>query len=234
MFAATLLSACAAFAQAPADSLIPSPFVSADTARTLDQKIDRLGTDVAVIKQDVKVVRNELVESPLGNRSWGAELNPLGILFLDEGIGLSGTVSNFSWDRSAEIAFPFYFSNGTAGGNESSVFHVDAQYRRFLRGVQRGFYLSGLVRLEHARYESWDAWYYEAPTGSTTINRLGVGFGLGGRIFSRAGLYWGWNVSVGRFLVGDKIPAGDMPDNPYLAMGDLILDVELLKIGFAF
>jgi hypothetical protein len=229
----TVLAASRAQAQeAPIDTLVASPFPA--SAPSLDQKIDRLGADVTEIKKDVRSMRTELVESPLGNRAWGVEVSPLGILFAGEGVALSGTVSNFSWDRSAEVAFPIYYDAGN-GDDRSSVFQLDAQYRRFLGGAQRGFYLSGFTRFQHARVESYDAWYYEEEAGeSRTINRLGIGFGLGGRIFSRPGLYWGWNLSLGRFLVGDKLNADDLTgDSPFL-LGDLILDAELLKIGFAF
>lgn len=221
----------------PADSLVASPFPAAaapNASPTLDHKIDRLGEDVTEIKKDVKTIRTELVESPLGNRAWGVEVSPLGLLFVDEGVALSGTVSNFSWDRSAEVAFPVYYIGGS-NDNRTSIFQVDAQYRRFLGQAQRGFYLSGFTRFQHARYESYDYsdFFGEEEGEMRTINRLGIGFGLGGRIFSRPGFYWGWNLSLGRYLVGDKIAEDEIPESLFL-LGDLILDVELLKIGFAF
>ncbi|MCD6023623.1 MAG: hypothetical protein K0Q91_539 [Fibrobacteria bacterium] len=219
--------------ETPADSLVASPFPAANASLSLDQKIDRLGEDVTEIKKDVKTIRRELVESPLGNRAWGIEINPLSVLFASEGAGLAGTVSNFSWSRSAEVAFPVYYSMGNSD-DRTSVFQVDAQYRRFLGEAQRGFYLSGFTRFQHARYESYDySVFYEEDSEMRTINRLGIGFGLGGRIFSRPGFYWGWNLSFGRFLLGDKIGEDEMPSGPYL-LGDLIIDAELLKIGFAF
>jgi len=217
--------------EAQPDSLVPSPFPSSSQSPTLDQKIDRLSTDVTEVKKDVRVIRDETVESRLGNRKWGVEVSPFGLLFLDQGGALSGTVSNFSWDRSAEIAFPFYYA-ADAESYGTTVFNLDAQYRRFLSDRQRGFYISGFTRFQHGSYQSSN--YYTYTDERRTINRLGIGAGIGGRIFSRSGFYWGWNISYGRFLVGDKIRGSGMPDSFFMLTEDLILDVELVKIGFAF
>jgi hypothetical protein len=64
-------------------------------------------------------------------------------------------------------------------------------------------------------------------------SKLGIGVGLGYRIFSYRGLYWGTSISFGRYLIGknNKFSGGFLTyddDNQY------ILDIELLKFGWAF
>ncbi|MBW8886847.1 MAG: hypothetical protein JF616_03725 [Fibrobacteres bacterium] len=188
-------------------------------------KIDRMAVQVDEIHKDV-------VQSPIADKNWGVEVDPLYLLFFDKGGGFSGTISNFSLNRSAELAFPFTYE-ANSDDQSSHAFTIDAQYRYFLSGRQKGFYISGLTRFQNASYHNILV-FDSTNGGRKTLNRMGVGFGIGGRIFSRMGLYWGWNVSLGRYFVGDKVGDGDLPSLPSLWMKDLILDVELLKIGFAF
>jgi hypothetical protein len=188
-------------------------------------KIDRMAVQVDEIHKDV-------VQSPIADKNWGVELDPLYLLFFDKGGGISGTVSNFSLNRSAELAFPFTYE-GNSEDQGSHAFNIDAQYRYFLSGRQKGFYISGLTRFQTASYRNI-IFFDSANGGRKTLNRMGVGFGIGSRIFSRAGWYWGWNLSVGRYIAGDKVGDGDLPSLPSLWMKDLILDLEILKIGFAF
>ena len=225
-----LFGAVATQAQAPQpfprDSLVQPP----EFPRTLDQKIDRIGEDVTDIKRDVRTLHSDLVESPISSREWGVEFSPLGLLWAGRSLSLAGTVSNFSWNRSAEIAFPIYFHTET-GDEGTRILSIDAQYRRFLGSAQRGFYLSGFARYQNARYGTFD--YLAERNTIKTLNRMGIGFGIGSRIFSHSRFYWGWNISLGRFIVGNQIGEYDYPDNLSLLRDGLIVDLELLKIGFA-
>jgi len=200
---------------------------SPDSTQNTDrgEKIDRMAVQVDEIHKDV-------VQSPIADKNWGVELDPLYLLFFDKGGGFSGTISNFSLNRSAEVAFPFTYE-GNSDDQGSHAFNIDAQYRYFLSGRQKGFYISGLTRFQTASYHNI-IFLDSTDGGRKTLNRLGIGFGIGYRIFSRAGWYWGWNLSLGRYIVGDKVGGSDLPSLPSLWMKDLILDVELLKIGFAF
>ena len=69
-----------------------------------------------------------------------------------------------------------------------------------------------------------------------TENKFGMGVGIGYRIFFKNGIYngmyWGASLSVGRYISGKKhqfihdAAGGDDEQN--------IIDVELLKFGYAF
>lgn len=217
---ASALSLCvvAAFSQETA------PSDTTSQGRRIEQKLD-------AIHDDVRVLRSEVVESPLGNRKWGIEFNPARpLVFAGDALSLSGGVSNFSWNREAEVAFPFVlwiFSD-----DQGSIYTQDVHYRHFLSGRQRGFYVGGYARYQYAHYGQVTFTNNAEPKRS--INRGGLAFELGGRVFSRSGLYWGWSVSLGRYIVGDELDTDGFPNNPFLWTGDLILDVEVLKLGFAF
>jgi len=64
-------------------------------------------------------------------------------------------------------------------------------------------------------------------------NKLGIGFGMGYRIFSYKGLYWGVSASLGRYFIGEN----DMfQSSSYFADDDseMIFDFEFLKFGWTF
>jgi hypothetical protein len=199
-----------------------------DSARARDEKIDRIAGQVDELHEVV-------VRSPLEGKNWGVEINPIYLLFVDKGIGLTAGVSNFSWTRKAEIAFPIIYEKQDDLGGGSAL-TIDAHYRRFLSGRQRGFYISGFGRYQHANYRSISYCVIDGgcPEEEKTLDRGGVGFGIGYRIFSRMGLYWGTSLSLGRYIVGGKVEDNELPNVPSLWFKDVIFDVELLKIGFAF
>jgi hypothetical protein len=226
---AALLADAAGAQEAPRDSTARR----ADSTRSLEQKIDRMGGKIDDIHDDVRVIRKQTVESPLGDRAWGIELNPLYLLFLSEGVTLSGSLSNFSWNRSGEFAVPFYYTRDSRDEDQGSLLNLDATYRHFLGGSQRGFYLGGFLRYQYVSYHGYEI-FSEEDSELKTLNRAGLGFSLGSRIFSRSGLYWGWSIYFGRFLAGGEVDQDELPDRPSLWLEDLILDVDLLKIGFAF
>lgn len=201
------------------------------TGTRIERKLDRMDGKLDDLHDDVRVIRREVVESPLGNRKWGIEFNPARpLVFAGDALSLSGGISNFSWNRSAEISIPFVLWMFEDDGG--TIYTQDVHYRHFLSGRQRGFYVGGYARYQYARYS--EVSFTSNDEGPRNLNRGGIAFELGGRVFSRGGLYWGWSASLGRYLVGDKLDEDSFPDNPFLWTNDLILDIELLKLGFAF
>jgi hypothetical protein len=181
-----------------------------------------------------KKMYTESKNTPLSDKKYGIELNPFRFLYLDKAFTLSGTFSLFNLDRKAEIAFPFYFQNPKES-NELSEFTIDCHYRYFLGNSQNGFYLSGFVRYA----------YLEGVTGENVLfdnriygvkgteNKIGIGFGIGFRKFSYRGLYWGASLSFGRYFIGRN----DRFAGEFLLIDDdneIIVDIELLKFGWAF
>ena len=167
----------------------------------------------------------------------------------------TGTVSYFSRALNAEFALPFMWVSNKYEHRESgentrfSLISLDGHYRHFMGDTVNGFYLSGFGRFArlHGRtgeepvrrksssgapgevlYTVFD----DATHPYKTKNKFGMGVGIGYRNFFKNGMYWGASLSVGRYISGKKhqfihdAAGGDDEQN--------IIDVELLKFGYAF
>jgi hypothetical protein len=200
---------------------------------TTEAKIDS-------IFQMQKKIYAERNISPLNDKKYGVEFNLFRFLAWSEMISLSGGVSLFDINRHAEIAFPFYYGKGDGDHSETEI-NLDVHYRYFLGNNQKGFYLSGFSRYEYLNYYSYD--YQNAPLTSVwdntyqnhNMNRLGAGIGLGYRIFSEKGLYWGTGLTIGRFFddgIQGNYPYGSVFS--WQTTSPFIIDFELLKFGWAF
>lgn len=170
-------------------------------------------------------------KKPLENKTFGIEVNPFRLSIIGGFSTFSGTISLFSIDRKAEIAFPVYMYLDDAFINYKSV-TVDCHYRYFVKKIQKGPYLSTFVRFAHL--------YDSGPENKkSSINKLGFGVGLGCRVFTKSGFYWGFSLSTGLypfsksnvFVVPEDVDIGlfDPKDD-----SNVIIDIELLKFGWAF
>jgi hypothetical protein len=187
---------------------------------------------ITEIQNTTRDIYREQKNDPLRGKRFGIELNPLWLLYMNEGFQLTGGFSLFNIDRGAEIAFPVVYR--TLESSDASAFYLGAHYRYFLGNTQNGFYLSALGEYNHSKYQSVD-WDTEANRETHTISRLGIGFGIGTRIFSYRGLYWGSSLSVGRYLWKSKEYEDFSPDGIMSAMtNDLLFDIEFFKFGWAF
>jgi hypothetical protein len=202
-----------------------------------DAKIDTVLTNQKnmMTKLD-KIYREVEYVDPLANRTAGVEFNPAYLLLAsaDDQLVFSGGFSLFSVNRNAEIAFPIFFEDAGNNDNDAVTFSVDSHYRHFLGRHQGGFYLSASVRYQylHGREGTDEIPFLSIDTNGEkiTLHKLGAGFGIGYRYFSRSGLYWGTSLTVGRYFTGtDKQIQGFD-----LLNGKGYIDVELLKFGIAF
>ena len=207
-------------------------FAEEKTDLSTDAKVD------SIFKMQQKVYADHI--SPLQNKKYGIEINPVRFLFMDVYPSFSGTFSLFDVNRHAEIAFPIFWGSDTSA-NGASEFDIDCHYRYFMGNNQNGFYVSAFIRYSylHGYTENMD--YYNFPYtqnyNSQSVNRLGMGIGLGFRVFSHSGFYYGSGLIVGRYF-----------DNGYNFNNDIgsalmenfggesyyILEFELLKFGWAF
>lgn len=180
-----------------------------------------------------KKMYSESKNSPLAGKTVGVELNLFRVLLVDEMPTASGSVTLFNVDRHAEISFPFYFQ-GQKKSTDLIEFTLDCHYRYFLGNTQNGFYLSGFARYAYLKGRLGEDYLFGAPAGSISDeNKVGVGVGLGYRKFSYRGLYWGASFSFGRYVVGENNKFA----SSFFSLDDdseYILDVELLKFGWAF
>ena len=204
---------------------------------------EKLDSVFVMQKQVVRTVKND----PLADKRFGIEANIARMLYSGENtFSFSGGVSLFNINRHAELAFPFLYSSSKSdmNGFDSAKFDLDfneftqdVHYRYFLGNTQNGFFLSGFARYAHLSGVKGDFFDFldtaKAQGARGTENKLGAGVGLGYRIFSYKGLYWGCSANLGRYFVGrnEQFRAGFGPitnDSKY------IFDIELLKFGWAF
>jgi hypothetical protein len=198
--------------------LLPSAAMAQDSP-----KIDTLLTITRDIQKDVK----SQVESKLGSRKFGIEIAPSWLLAStnDEFI-FRGGFSYFGVSKSSEIYIPvqYYSTDGY------SDFFVDAHYREYLSGVKKGFFIEGIVR--YVSYEDRETLLFGEPINEKG-SRIGVGFGIGTRVFAKNGLYWGMSLAFGKFLTGDA-PTDALNSYPTSMLENNFIYAELLRIGFAF
>lgn len=182
-----------------------------------------------------KKMYGELRNEPLSGKNYGAEFNPFRLFYMDKFFTISGGFSMFNVSHKIELAFPVYYQKSNANEPLTEL-TIDCHYRRFLGNTENGFYLSGFARTAYLRGELGEnsLLFPSSSSGQWgTEVKFGVGVGIGYRRFSYSGLYWGASFSFGRYLLGksnrfQSTSAGYDDDNEF------ILDIELLKFGWAF
>lgn len=218
----------------------------ADDATKIDaieKKVDVIVEKVDTVIEKQDRIYSKLENDPLQGRKYGVELNLFRLLTIrDDYQSISGTVSYFSKAQKAEIAVPFFYSSDQPSDNYSgsrgrfTLFTLDVHYRYFLGDKVDGFYISGFGRFARLHGQTGDDlnWYYDSSQTRpyATENKIGVGVGIGYRIFSKNGIYWGTSLSAGRYIVGknDKFYHGEIADED----SRTIIDFEFLKYGYAF
>ncbi|MBI64954.1 MAG: hypothetical protein CMG64_01495 [Candidatus Marinimicrobia bacterium] len=167
---------------------------------------------------------------PLKGKKFGVELNPLyTILYNQYGPSLSGTFSLFNIVEKVEIAFPFsYRSRSDSTFTDSPTANLDVQYRYFLGKHREGFYIMPGLRFSY--YKSgyyFDNIFDDDLEFRPSYNKQGVSFGIGYRIFSKEGWYWGFSLYLGKHYFGS------VKDSDRF-FSDSFINLELLKFGISF
>jgi hypothetical protein len=223
--------------------LLPVAAKAEDAPKASDsEKIDSL---LVMQKQVVRTIKND----PLEGKTFGVEANIARLLLAGNVLSFSGGFSLFGVDRNAEIAFPFYYGRSETEDfdNENTLSNIDfteitqdIHYRYFLGNTQNGFYLSAFARgayldgvLGEWAFDNIGDTTGAAKDSRDTETKLGLGVGLGYRFFSYKGLYWGTSLNIGRYVLGES----DRFRGAFLSLDadeEVIIDVELLKFGWAF
>jgi hypothetical protein len=222
------------------------PYLATAQDSTVSAKIDTvLLYQRAEMELQKKIYEEVRYEEPLANKHAGIELN-LARLLVSSGQDyptISGTFSLFNINRSAEVAFPVFYQNGTKresgsfGGTGYDVpltlLNVDATYRQFIGKHQDGLYFSAGTRYTYIKgVPGADFLFFSISTGEGTVkvSKVGAYFGIGYRYFTKSGFYWGTSLIYGRYFSG-----GDR-DIQEVILDDskTIFDFEFLKFGFAF
>ncbi len=228
-----------AFAQEPAAAPVVIVVESGSEQTEIDKKVEQ-----ALKKREaLKIAEQRL--SPFENRRYGIEFNVARFLVAEpNSVVLSGGFSLFKPKENVELAFPIFLASSDGfNNNQFSLATVDFHYRSFLGESMKGFYLSGFTRLAYLDGIRVNNINYDAlgpnqlpsdpvrERGSEV--KLGVGVGIGYRIFSKGHYYWGASLSMGRYLVG-KNDQFDSGLDPFDDDGQVIFDAEILKFGYAF
>ncbi len=212
---------------------------------TLTSKIDTvLQNQRTMLQMQQQILGAVEPPPPLAGKTVGIELNLARLLVstVSDYFTLSGTFSLFSVLRSGEIAFPFFYQSGTGKRKDSfngtqfevplTLLNLDVTYRHFLGKYQDGFYFSVGARYTYIKgVEGADLFVFTMNQGGpeSSTQRLGAYFGIGYRYFTQSGFYWGTSLIYGRYFGGDRDYQDVLWDD-----GKIILDVELLKFGYAF
>ena len=231
---------------------------------TTNEKIYSINKTQKGNSKELNINDENLKKNPLANRKLGIEINLFRLLFFsskyeDMNHSFSGGVSLFNIDRHAEITFQIYYIYYTIfdyycdvnkfnfGEIPLQQFILDCHYRRFLGKTQKGFYISGFIRYANLRGMKKEDLYNYCHSGGEEPklipeNKLGIGFGIGYRIFSHKGFYWGVSLNIGRYFIGENNifyhkwydPVG--PEDLLYPTNDvgIIYSFELFKFGWAF
>jgi len=204
------------------------------------EKIDSIYVLQKKIYKDVK-------DQPLQEKKYGVEFNFFRLIFFGSDTNmlnhtLSGTFSLFYPKKKVEIAFPFFYSDPVNDWGEDEYddknsirqITLDCHYRKFLGNSLNKFYISGFVR--YANLKGYEGSWFKGKEGEPVIsteNKIGIGIGVGYRIFSYSGFYWGTSISLGRYIIGENGKFyGDFfwYDND----NEIIFNFEFLKFGWSF
>ncbi|MEE9445214.1 MAG: hypothetical protein V3V19_06085 [Cocleimonas sp.] len=175
----------------------------------------------------------------------------------------SGSFSYFNDKSNTEIAVPWLIEKLEPNAKEYdrtlSDQTIAVHYRKFLGKSLNGVYWSGFVKLAHVKGRERD---YGHPRPKHALNKspcygdgcentikdgtssysnpqkssykFGIGMGTGYRFFPKnKPYYWGASLSVGQYLTG-KHNLYDGGTGLLTADSKYIVDIELLKFGYAF
>ncbi len=191
-------------------------------------------------------------------RHWGVEINPyllVGSIVDGEANWLAGGISRFLPERKLELHTPVFYHG--RGGDHDLI--LGFSVRRYFPKAGRGLFPTP----EETRVESWFKRAMETLTGlifpgyqspgvrpfigiTTRLyhsrstfedaTRLGLGGTVGVRWFSSQHFYWGADVTLGRYLVGDTeaYAAVDRFILPPYDGGKIMADFTFFQFGYRF
>lgn len=183
------------------------------------------------------LISSTLLSSASDKESFGVEVNPLRVLLsMGSWKSFSGTVSHFDNEHGVEIAFPIYYSKENFdrfNGYETSeiVANMDLRYRMYSSdSITDGSYMGVFGRYTYLDGQA------KKSSKLATVQKFGIGGEVGfrsKRLFNMP-LYWGMSLALGAYVVGEN----DVLDSSGLlsALEDtpVIIDIELLKVGYEF
>ncbi|MCK9484093.1 MAG: hypothetical protein M0R34_06995 [Candidatus Marinimicrobia bacterium] len=202
-----------------------------------------------VLILSIKTLSSEKVDtlqikfSPyLGSKyKFGVELNPGLILYASDqkATVISTGISIFPKNRKTELTIPIIYEyskdddwfNGNYFGKS---INIEFHYRYYLIGKLGGIYNGVGLKYNYAYLEpEIDEEEYEFAK-KEIVSRLGLGFGIGYRIFSNERIYWGIGIFIGRYFLGRDISDKISLDSMFSRDENAFVTIQLLKVGYAF
>ena len=176
-----------------------------------------------LLSEGQEQILDEVVyEDPLANKKLGIMFNPISPILYEDGLRLSGGFSYFPKDKDTEFSLGYQYINKS--DDRDYQLDIDILNRFYFgRKYRKGFHLLYGGRVTSYRNSSINFFGYDIETETTEGFMLGVSFGLGYRILSKKGWYWGASYYIGRHLLVEN----ENDDDIYMWM-------ELLKIGYLF
>jgi hypothetical protein len=169
---------------------------------------------------------------------WGVEFNPFRVLILgSDWQSFSGTVNYFDNENGIEIAMPIVYSKETNSygfnsyNDKEVALNIDLHYRKYFSGSRTdGAYLGAFGRYTYLDGKVWDSGKY------ATVEKFGLGGEVGYRVKNifNTPFYWGTSLSLGGYIGSDNDIFNSSEINLGIDDNKLILDVELLKVGYEF
>jgi len=172
--------------------------------------------------------------------NFGLEINP-GLLLYARGQKATVVSAGFSYfpqNRKSEITIPIVYEYSKDSDwffeNGKSV-NLELHYRKFLMGKVGGIYSDIGIKYNYAYSEPSDDYENIEPDEPKSMRRLGLGFGMGYRIFSDDRFYLGIGVFLGSYFLGRDIDnSTGISSSLFTSDERSFFTIQLLKIGYAF
>lgn len=215
---------------------------TATQSLSVEDKIALMLINERKIAKNRELIYKEEYENPFKDKDFGLELNIPFLLIsaAPQNRLLSGTISFFYPQSKIELAFPFLLytitdewknTSDTKYGSAS----LDIHFRKFFGDYLDGFYISAFARATYIKGilgEDFMYDYGEELSGDYgTQKKFGLGLGIGYRVFSKYGIYWGTSLSIGKYYTDEN---NMFANNMFFEDSKSIIDIEFLKLGYAF
>ena len=189
-----------------------------------DENISNDSLAVLIERAERLILDEVIYEDPTANRTIGFMFNPIASITYTAGLRLIGGISYFPKNTKNEFSINYNYEKES--DDDDYHLRIDVLNRFYFdRKYRKGFHV--LTGLRYASYESSDGSFFNFDYDHETheASMLGLGFGIGYRIFNKNGWYWGTSLYLGRNFMVDSTQ--DDESNTYMFM-------ELFKIGYLF
>lgn len=175
----------------------------------------------------------------LAKESFGVAVNPIRLLISNsDWRSYSGTLSYFNDNTGTEISIPIFYEKDKKRyyyrrkySDSTETLNVDLRYRKYMDSkLTEGFYVGAFGRYTYLDGKSKNSMDY------VTVKKFGVGVDIGvkKKHLWNTPLYWGASLSVGGYMGNSDDKLAEYLYGLGFDDDKLILEIELLKVGYEF